>query len=77
MASPAPGSHPRPDGADFDASGNNAASLDGQDAIISVKALSQAQERRLINYFEDKLLDITRAFKKRSVAAPCNQPTFL
>jgi hypothetical protein len=76
MASPVPDSHPRPDGADFDASGNNAASLDGEDATISVKALSQAQERRLINYFEDKLLDITRAFKKRSVAAACNRPTF-
>jgi hypothetical protein len=74
MASP--DSHSRPDGTDFDAPGNNAASLDGQDSIISVKALSQAQERRLINYFEDKLLDITRAFKKRSVAAACNQPAF-
>jgi hypothetical protein len=30
-----------------------------------VHALSRAQERRLLDYFEDKLLDITRAYKKR------------
>lgn len=33
--------------------------------IIRTQALTSKQERKLIDYIEDKFLDITRNFKKR------------
>ena len=33
----------------------------------AIKALSPTQERKLVDYLEDRFLDVTRNYKKRSV----------
>ena len=36
-------------------------------APLRVSALSQTQERKLVDYLEDKFLEVTRAYAKRLV----------
>lgn len=43
--------------------------VDDQDTSRPVKALTKAQERRLRDYLDDRLLEMNRGFKKRSVSS--------
>lgn len=41
--------------------------VDEQDGVVPVRPLSKAQERRLRDYLDAKILEINRGFKKRCV----------